>query len=51
MRPQTYSLPGQEHSWRADKPLISACIWNAVRFTLTATGIDRRVSPRTLRHS
>ncbi len=32
MRPQTYLFPGQEHGWRADKPLTSKCIWDAVRF-------------------
>jgi len=51
MRPQTYLFPGQEHGWRADKPLTSKCIWDAVRFAATAAGIDRRVSPHTLRHS
>ena len=51
MRPQTYLFPGQEHGWRADKPLTSKCIWDAVRFAATAAGIDRRVSPDTLRHS
>jgi integrase/recombinase XerD len=51
MRPQTYLFPGQEHGWRADKPLTSRCIWDAVRFAAKAAGIDRRVSPHTLRHS
>jgi len=51
MRPQTSLFPGQEHGWRADKPLTSKCIWDAVRFAATAAGIDRRVSPHTLRHS
>jgi integrase/recombinase XerD len=51
MRPQTYLFPGQEHGWRADKPLTSKCIWDAVRFAAKAAGIDRRVSPHTLRHS
>jgi site-specific recombinase XerD len=51
MRPQTYLFPGQERGWRADKPLTSKCIWDAVRFAAKAAGIDRRVSPHTLRHS
>jgi integrase/recombinase XerD len=51
MRPQTYLFPGQEHGWRADKPLTSKCLWDAVRFAATAAGIDRRVSPHTRRHS
>jgi site-specific recombinase XerD len=51
MRPKTYLFPGQEHGWRADKPLTSKCIWDAVRFAAKTAGIDRRVSPHTLRHS
>lgn len=50
MRPKTYLFPGQEHGWRADKPLTSRCIWDAVRFAAKTAGIDRRVSPHTLRH-
>jgi integrase len=50
MRPQTYLFPGQEHGWRADKPLTAKCIWDAVRVAAKAAGIDRRVSPHTLRH-
>ena len=51
MRPQTYLFPGTEHGWRADRPLTSKCIWDAVRIAAKAAGIDRRVSPHTLRHS
>ena len=51
MRPQTYLFPGQAHGWRADRPLTSKCVWDAVRFAAKAAGIDRRVSPHTLRHS
>ena len=51
MRPKTYLFPGQDHGWRADKPLTSKCIWDAVRFAAKTAGIDRRVSPHTLRHS
>ena len=29
----------------------SKCVWDAVRFAAQAAGIDRRVSPHTLRHS
>jgi integrase/recombinase XerD len=50
MRPRTYLFPGQEHGWRADRPLTSKCVWDAVRFAAKAAGIDRRVSPHTLRH-
>ena len=51
MRPQTYLFPGQEHGWRADRPLTSRCIWDAVRYAAKTAGIDLRVSPHTLRHS
>src|SRR5437764_395317 len=51
LRPKTYLFPGQEHGWRADRPLTSKCIWDAVRCAAKAAGIDRRVSPHTLRHS
>ena len=48
MRPQTYLFPGQEHGWRADRPLTSKCVWDAVRCAAKAAGIARRVSPHTL---
>jgi site-specific recombinase XerD len=51
MRPQTYLFPGTQDGWRADKPLTSRVVWDAVRFAALAAGIDRRVSPHTLRHS
>lgn len=51
MRPQTYLFPGTQHGWRADKPLTARVIWDAVRFAARAAGIDKHVSPHTLRHS
>jgi len=51
MRPQTYLFPGTRDGWRADRPLTSKVVWEAVRFAATAAGIDRRVSPHTRRHS
>jgi site-specific recombinase XerD len=51
MRPQTYLFPGQERGWRVDRPLTSKVVWDAVRFAAHAAGIQRRVSPHTLRHS
>ena len=51
MRPQTYLFPGTRDGWRADRPLTSKVVWEAVRFAAKAAGIDRRVSPHTLRHS
>jgi len=51
MRPRTYLFPGTHHGWRADAPITTKVIWEAVRFAARAAGIDRRVSPHTLRHS
>ncbi|HZG67903.1 MAG TPA: tyrosine-type recombinase/integrase, partial [Herpetosiphonaceae bacterium] len=51
MRPQTYLFPGTQDGWRTDRPLTSKVVWEAVRFAAKAAGIDRRVSPHTLRHS
>jgi integrase/recombinase XerD len=51
MRPQTYLFPGTQDGWRTDRPLTSKVVWEAVRFAARAAGIDRRVSPHTLRHS
>ncbi len=51
MRPQTYLFPGTKDGWRADKPITPRVIWDAVRFAARAAGIDRRISPHTLRHS
>jgi integrase/recombinase XerD len=51
MRPQTYLFPGTKDGWRADTPITPRVIWDAVRFAARAAGIERRVSPHTLRHS
>jgi integrase/recombinase XerD len=49
MRPQTYLFPGTRNGWRADKPLNARVIWDAVRFAALTAGIDKHVSPHTLR--
>jgi site-specific recombinase XerD len=51
MRPTTYLFPGTRKGWRADKPLSARVIWDAVRFAARTAGIDKPVSPHTLRHS
>jgi site-specific recombinase XerD len=51
MRPQTYLFPGTKDGWRTDRPLTSKVVWDAVQFAAKAAGINRRVSPHTLRHS
>jgi integrase/recombinase XerD len=51
MRPQTYLFPGTRNGWRADTPLSPRVIWEAVRLAARQAGIDKHVSPHTLRHS
>ena len=41
---QNYAFSGER------RQLTSKCIWDAVRVAAKAAGIDRRVSPHTLRH-
>jgi integrase/recombinase XerD len=51
MRPQTYLFPGTQRGWRADKPLTAKVLWDAVRRAARKAGIEKHVSPHTLRHS
>jgi len=51
MRPKTYLFPGTVNGWRADKPITSKVIWEAVHGAALQAGIRKRVSPHTLRHS
>ena len=51
MRPQTYLFPGTHQGWRADRPITSKVIWEAVRLAAQKAGIDKRVTPHTLRHT
>ena len=51
MRPQTYLFPGTKDGWRADRPITPKVIWEAVHLAARAAGIEKRVSPHTLRHS
>ncbi len=51
MRPRTYLFPGTQHGWRADAPITSKVIWEAVRLAARKAGIDKRVTPHTLRHT
>lgn len=50
MRPQTYLFPGTANGWRADKPITSKVVWEAVQYATQRAGIEKRVSPHTLRH-
>jgi integrase/recombinase XerD len=51
MRPQTYLFPGTVNGWRADKPITAKVIWEAVQFAARHAGIEKHVTPHTLRHS
>ena len=51
MRPKTYLFPGTRHGWRADAPITTKVIWEAVRLAARKAGIDKRVTPHTLRHT
>lgn len=51
MRPKTYLFPGTRHGWRADKPITSKVIWEAVQVAARTAGLDKHVTPHTLRHS
>ena len=51
MRPKTYLFPGTRNGWRADAPITTKVIWEAVHLAARKAGIDKRVTPHTLRHS
>ncbi len=51
MRPKTYLFPGTKSGWRADKPITSKMVYAAVQFAAERAGIEKHISPHTLRHS
>jgi integrase/recombinase XerD len=51
MRPKTWLFPGMVDNWRADVPITEKIVWSAVREAKNRAGIQKRVSPHTLRHS
>jgi integrase/recombinase XerD len=51
MRPQTYLFPGTRHGWRADAPITSKVVWDAVQYAVRKAGLEKRVTPHTLRHT
>ena len=50
MRPKTYLFPGTRNGWRADKPITPKVIWEAVQEAARKAGIQKHVTPHTLRH-
>jgi integrase/recombinase XerD len=51
MKPKTFLFPGTTKGWRADRPITSNMVWLACREAAQAAGLDKYVSPHTLRHS
>jgi integrase/recombinase XerD len=51
MKPTTWLFPGMVNNWRADVPINTKVVWEAVRAAKERAGITKRVSPHTLRHS
>ena len=51
MRPQTYLFPGTRQGWRADTPITAKVVWDAVQYAVRKAGIDKHVTPHTLRHT
>jgi site-specific recombinase XerD len=51
MKPKTYLFPGTVDNWRADKPILPKVVWEACRDAAQRAGLNKKVSPHTLRHS
>jgi site-specific recombinase XerD len=51
MKPKTYLFPGLINGWRADVPITPKVVWNAVTEARERAGIEKHVTPHTLRHS
>lgn len=51
MKPRTYLFPGTVKGWRADVPITTKVVWDAVVEARTRAGIQKHVTPHTLRHS
>ena len=51
MRPKVYLFPGTVGQRRADVPLTANAVWYACRGAAQRAGIQKPISPHTLRHS
>lgn len=51
MKPKTFLFPGMINNWRADVPIDTKVVWEAVRQARARADIQKRVTPHTLRHS
>lgn len=50
MKPKTYLFPGTVNNWRTDQPITTKVAYYAVQQAARRAGIEKRVSPHTLRH-
>ena len=51
MKPKTFLFPGLVDGWRADVPITDKVVWFACQSAARAAGIEKHISPHTLRHS
>jgi integrase/recombinase XerD len=51
MKPKTYLFPGTVKNWRADVPITTKVVWTAVNEARKRAGIEKRITPHSLRHS
>jgi site-specific recombinase XerD len=51
MKPKVYLFPGMVKTRRCDKPLTPRAVWCMVQEAAKRSGIRKKISPHTLRHS
>ena len=51
MKPKTFLFPGVVDGWRADVPITDKVVWFAYQSAARAAGIEKHISPHTLRHA
>ncbi len=51
MKPKTYLFPGLVDGWRADVPITDKMVWFACQRAALAAGIEKHVTPHTLRQA
>jgi integrase/recombinase XerD len=51
LKPKTFLFPGLVDRWRSDAPIIDKMVWFACQSAARAAGIEKHISPHTLRHS
>ena len=51
MKPKTFLFPGLVDGWRADVPITDKMVWFACQSAARAAGIEKHISPHTLRNA